>query len=156
MNNGRGQYPYLFVIQKYIDRVWCPYFLSREKADRESSQRSKRPKEVRILDIASCQSRSTRWKVTIQCSQANASSASHVAQRCIGSSLSDDVTGFSSGDAVYSMVCFPSGLVGGRKAYAEHVSVPASKVALKPADIDHAHASAAPIVPCRYSPRGST
>ncbi len=57
----------------------------------------------------------------------------------------DDVTGFSAGDEVYSMVRFPSGLAGGSKAYAEYVSVPASEVALKPAGIDHAHAAGAPM-----------
>ncbi|MDQ2833259.1 MAG: NADP-dependent oxidoreductase [Acidobacteriota bacterium] len=59
--------------------------------------------------------------------------------------VADDVTGFSSGDEVYSMVRFPSGLAGGSKAYAEYVSVPASEVALKPRGIDHAHAAGAPM-----------
>ncbi|OCR26198.1 NADPH-quinone reductase [Pseudomonas syringae] len=54
-----------------------------------------------------------------------------------------DVTNFSEGDEVYSMVRFPS--FGPSKAYAEYVSVPASEVALKPTGIDHAHAAAAPM-----------
>ncbi len=59
--------------------------------------------------------------------------------------VADDVTDFSAGDEVYSMVRFPSGLAGGSKAYAEYVSVPVSEVARKPAGIDHAHAAAAPM-----------
>lgn len=59
--------------------------------------------------------------------------------------VADDVKGFSIGDEVYSMVRFPSGLAGDSKAYAEYVSVPASEVALKPTDIDHAHAAGAPM-----------
>ena len=59
--------------------------------------------------------------------------------------VADDVTGFSSGDEVYSMVRFPSGLAGGSKGYAEYVSVPASEVAQKPRGIDHAHAAGAPM-----------
>ncbi len=59
--------------------------------------------------------------------------------------VADDVTDFSSGDEVYSMVRFPSGLAGGSRAYAEYVSVPASEVARKPAGIDYAHAAGAPM-----------
>jgi NADPH:quinone reductase-like Zn-dependent oxidoreductase len=59
--------------------------------------------------------------------------------------VADDVRGFSVGDAVYSMVRFPSGLAGGSKAYAEYVSVPASEVARKPTGIDHLHAAGAPM-----------
>jgi NADPH:quinone reductase-like Zn-dependent oxidoreductase len=59
--------------------------------------------------------------------------------------LADDVTGFSVGDEVYSMVRFPSGLAGDSKGYAEFVSVPASELARKPASIDHVHAAAAPM-----------
>ena len=59
--------------------------------------------------------------------------------------VADDVTGFSVGDAVYSMVRFPAGLAGGSRAYAEFVSVPASELAIKPAGIDHVHAAAAPM-----------
>lgn len=57
--------------------------------------------------------------------------------------VADDVTGFSVGDEVYSMVRFPS--FGPSKAYAEYVSVPASEIALKPHGIDHVHAAAAPM-----------
>ncbi len=59
--------------------------------------------------------------------------------------VADDVKNFSVGDAVYSMVRFPSGLAGDSKAYAEYVSVPASEVALKPTGIDHVHAAGAPM-----------
>ena len=59
--------------------------------------------------------------------------------------VADNVQGFAVGDEVYSMVRFPIGLAGDSKAYAEYVSVPASELALKPADIDHAHAAAAPM-----------
>jgi len=59
--------------------------------------------------------------------------------------MADDVTDFAVGDAVYAVVRFPSGLAGGSRAYAEFVSVPASELALKPANIDHAHAAAAPM-----------
>lgn len=59
--------------------------------------------------------------------------------------VADDVKGFAVGDAVYSMVRFPSGLAGGSMAYAEYVSVPASQVAIKPAGIDHVHAAGAPM-----------
>jgi len=59
--------------------------------------------------------------------------------------VADDVTAFKPGDEVYSMVRFPSGLAGQSRGYAEYVSVPADEVALKPANIDHAHAAAAPM-----------
>ena len=57
--------------------------------------------------------------------------------------VADDVTDFSVGDAVYSMVRFFS--VGESRAYAEYVTVPASQVAPKPAGIDHVQAAAAPM-----------
>ncbi len=57
--------------------------------------------------------------------------------------VAGDVTGFSVGDAVYSMVRFFS--VGESKAYADYVSVPAAELALKPKGIDHVHAAAAPM-----------
>ncbi|WP_202966695.1 NADP-dependent oxidoreductase [Chryseobacterium sp. Leaf405] len=57
--------------------------------------------------------------------------------------VADDVTEFSIGDEVYSMVRFPS--YGPSRAYAEYVTVPASEVALKPAGIDHIQAAAAPM-----------
>jgi NADPH:quinone reductase-like Zn-dependent oxidoreductase len=59
--------------------------------------------------------------------------------------VADDVSDFSVGDEVYSMVRFPDGLAGGSRAYAEYVSVPASEIALKPAGIDHVHAAGAPM-----------
>lgn len=57
--------------------------------------------------------------------------------------IAEDVTSFSVGDAVYSMVRFFS--VGESKAYADYVSVPAAELALKPNGIDHLHAAAAPM-----------
>jgi NADPH:quinone reductase-like Zn-dependent oxidoreductase len=59
--------------------------------------------------------------------------------------VADDVTDFTIGDEVYSMVRFPTGAAGNSKAYAEYVTVPASEVAIKPAGIDHVHAAGAPM-----------
>ncbi len=59
--------------------------------------------------------------------------------------VANDVKDFAAGDHVYSMVRFLSGLAGDSKAYAQYVSVPASQVALKPANIDHVHAAGAPM-----------
>jgi NADPH:quinone reductase-like Zn-dependent oxidoreductase len=56
-----------------------------------------------------------------------------------------DVSVFNVGDEVYSMVRFPADLMTGSSAYAEYVSVPASELAMKPRNIDHAHAAAAPM-----------
>ena len=57
--------------------------------------------------------------------------------------VGDDVSDFSRGDEVYSMVRFFS--VGESRAYAEYVSVPAAHLALKPAGIDHVHVASAPM-----------
>jgi len=57
--------------------------------------------------------------------------------------VATDVQGFSVGDAVFSMVRFPS--FGESAAYAEYVVAPASDLALKPAGIDHVHAAGAPM-----------
>jgi NADPH:quinone reductase-like Zn-dependent oxidoreductase len=59
--------------------------------------------------------------------------------------VADDVTDFAKGDEVYSMVRFPTGMMGGSKGYAEYVNVPALEVALKPTAIDHVHAAGAPM-----------
>lgn len=59
--------------------------------------------------------------------------------------VAEDVQGLVVGDEVYSMVKFPSGIAGGSRAYAEYVSVPASQIARKPAEIDHVHAAGAPM-----------
>ena len=59
--------------------------------------------------------------------------------------VADDVREFEVGDEVYSMVRFPTGMIGNSKGYAEFVSVPASKLALKPAAIDHVHAAGVPM-----------
>lgn len=59
--------------------------------------------------------------------------------------VAEDITNFNIGDEVYAMVRFPTGMMGGSKAYAEYVNVPAAEVALKPVSIDHIHAAAAPM-----------
>lgn len=59
--------------------------------------------------------------------------------------VADDVTEFTVGDEVYSMVRFPAGMMGESKGYAEYVSVPASEIALKPTAIDDVHAAGAPM-----------
>lgn len=59
--------------------------------------------------------------------------------------VADGVTEFTVGDEVYSMVRFPTGMMGDSKGYAEYVTVPVSEVALKPATIDHVHAAGAPM-----------
>ena len=59
--------------------------------------------------------------------------------------VADDVKGFSIGDEVYSMVRFPEGVFGDSQTYAQYVNVPESQVGLKPADIDHVKAAAAPM-----------
>ncbi|AVF37716.1 NADP-dependent oxidoreductase [Rahnella sikkimica] len=57
--------------------------------------------------------------------------------------VASDVTAFSVGDAVYSMVRFFS--TGESQAYAQYVSVPVQELALKPAGVDHIHAAGAPM-----------
>lgn len=59
--------------------------------------------------------------------------------------VAEDVTAFNIGDEVYSMVRFPTGMMGESKAYAEYVTVPVSELALKPTGIDHVHAAGAPM-----------
>jgi len=59
--------------------------------------------------------------------------------------VAGDVQGFSVGEEVYSMVRFPTGMFGGSKGYAEYVTVPASEIALKPKNVSHAQAAAAPM-----------
>ena len=59
--------------------------------------------------------------------------------------VADDISNFVAGDEVYSMVRFPTGMMGRSKAYAQYVTVPASEIALKPEGIDHVHAAAAPM-----------
>lgn len=59
--------------------------------------------------------------------------------------VGDKVVGFSTGDEVYSMVRFPSGLAGGSRGYAEYVAVSPSELAHKPKGIDHVRAAAAPM-----------
>lgn len=59
--------------------------------------------------------------------------------------VAPDVTSFTIGDEVYSMVRFPSGMMGGSMAYAEYVNVPVDQLAIKPAVIDHVHSAGAPM-----------
>ncbi|AYD04234.1 NADP-dependent oxidoreductase [Neorhizobium sp. NCHU2750] len=59
--------------------------------------------------------------------------------------LGEGVSGFAVGDEVYSMVRFPEMGMEGAGAYAEFVSVPASQAAIKPANLGHLHAAAAPM-----------
>jgi len=59
--------------------------------------------------------------------------------------VGDDVSGFSVGDEVYSMVRFPSGRAGGSRGYAEYVAVSPSELAYKPKGIDHVRSAAAPM-----------
>ncbi|WP_413739582.1 NADP-dependent oxidoreductase [Sodalis sp. RH14] len=56
-----------------------------------------------------------------------------------------NVSGFSIGDEVYSMVRFPERAMEGSGAYADYVSVPASELALKPQNIEHVQAAGAPM-----------
>ncbi|WP_038903928.1 NADP-dependent oxidoreductase [Dickeya zeae] len=56
-----------------------------------------------------------------------------------------NVTAFSIGDEVYSMVRFPERVMAGSGAYADYVSVPASELALKPRGIGHVEAAGAPM-----------
>lgn len=57
--------------------------------------------------------------------------------------VANDVKEFAVGDEVYAMVRFPS--YGPSQAYAEYVNVSISELALKPKNIDHLHAAAAPM-----------
>ncbi|WP_205728604.1 NADP-dependent oxidoreductase [Flavobacterium sp. J27] len=57
--------------------------------------------------------------------------------------VADDVSKFSVGDEVYSMVRFPS--YGPSQAYAEYVNVPVLELALKPKNINHTEAAAVPM-----------
>ncbi len=57
----------------------------------------------------------------------------------------ENVSAFSPGDEVYSMVRFPEGVMNGSGAYADYVSIPASQLALKPQGITHVQAAGAPM-----------
>ena len=59
--------------------------------------------------------------------------------------VGENVSDFSVGDEVFSMVRFPHDLMTGSNAYADYVKVPASDLATKPAGIDHLQAAAAPM-----------
>jgi NADPH:quinone reductase-like Zn-dependent oxidoreductase len=59
--------------------------------------------------------------------------------------VGENVSGFSPGDEVFSMVRFPHDLMTGSQAYADYVKAPASDLAMKPAGIDHIQAAAAPM-----------
>jgi len=57
----------------------------------------------------------------------------------------DDDTGFRVGDEVYAMIRFPDNLFTGSGGYAEYVTVPAKQLVLKPRNINHMQAAAAPM-----------
>jgi NADPH:quinone reductase-like Zn-dependent oxidoreductase len=59
--------------------------------------------------------------------------------------VGENVSDFSVGDEVFSMVRFPHDLMTGSNAYAEYIKVPAADLAMKPAGIDHIQAAAAPM-----------
>ncbi|NKJ00925.1 NADP-dependent oxidoreductase [Novosphingobium sp. SG707] len=59
--------------------------------------------------------------------------------------IGKDVTDFTVGDEVFSMVRFPEDLMTGSGAYADYVRVAASELAHKPATIDHEQAAGAPM-----------
>src|SRR6266566_5487501 len=56
--------------------------------------------------------------------------------------LGPEVTQFQQGDAVFGMIRFPPT----GATYAEYVAAPVSQIAHKPANIDHIHAAAIPLV----------
>lgn len=59
--------------------------------------------------------------------------------------VGENVSAFSPGDEVYSMVRFPEGIMNGSGAYADYVSIPASQVAFKPHRLTHIQAAGAPM-----------
>lgn len=59
--------------------------------------------------------------------------------------VGENVSGFSVGDEVFSMVRFPHDLMTGSNAYADYVKVPAVDLAKKPAGVDHIQAAGAPM-----------
>jgi len=59
--------------------------------------------------------------------------------------VGENVSNFSVGDGVFSMVRFPHDLMTGSNAYADYVKVPVSDLARKPAGVDHIQAAGAPM-----------
>ncbi len=59
--------------------------------------------------------------------------------------VGEGVTGFAPGDAVYAMVRFPEGMMGGARAHAQYVTVPADQVGHKPSGVAHEEAAGAPM-----------
>lgn len=59
--------------------------------------------------------------------------------------VGEDVSEFTIGNEVYSMVRFPQRVMQGSGAYADYVSVPASELAMKPQGIGHVQAAGAPM-----------
>ncbi|GKV86651.1 NADP-dependent oxidoreductase [Pectobacterium atrosepticum] len=59
--------------------------------------------------------------------------------------IGENISEFSLGDEVYSMVRFPEGVMQGSGAYADYVCVPSSDLALKPQGIEHVQAAGAPM-----------
>jgi len=60
-------------------------------------------------------------------------------------SVGKDVSEFSIGDEVYSMVRFPDAVMQGSGAYADYVSIPSAELALKPQGLEHIKAAGAPM-----------
>ncbi|WP_053142185.1 NADP-dependent oxidoreductase [Erwinia billingiae] len=59
--------------------------------------------------------------------------------------VGEDVSEFTIGNEVYSMVRFPQGVMQGSGAYADYVSVPSSELAMKPQRIGHVQAAGTPM-----------
>ncbi|WP_439213223.1 NADP-dependent oxidoreductase [Duffyella gerundensis] len=59
--------------------------------------------------------------------------------------VGEDVSEFTIGNEVYSMVRFPQGVMHGSGAYADYVSVLSSELAMKPLHIGHVQAAGAPM-----------
>lgn len=59
--------------------------------------------------------------------------------------VGEDVSEFTIGNEVYSMVRFPQRVMQGSGAYADYVSVPSSELAMKPQRIGHVQAAGAPM-----------
>ncbi|WLS80378.1 NADP-dependent oxidoreductase [Erwinia pyri] len=59
--------------------------------------------------------------------------------------VGEDISDFTPGDEVYSMVRFPQGFMQGSGAYADYVSVSSSELAIKPSGIGHVQAAGAPM-----------
>ena len=59
--------------------------------------------------------------------------------------VGEGATGFAPGDEVYAMVRFPEGMMGGARAHAQYVTVPADQVGHKPSGVAHEETAGAPM-----------